>query len=142
MNMVSSPKRDGDKKWKSSRPNVCPQVVLLEKSNIALFTFIFSFCHARGDNFEAVSGRNNILNTSTQVFYFYTCVLRLCFWTNIILLCLHLDFHLVMKGEIPFTQSRRNNMLTTLLWRFCCFFMCVLRVCFWTNQILHCLHLD
>ena len=39
-------------------------------------------------------------------------------------------------------QSRINSMLTILLWSFCCFYMCVLRLCFWMNLISHFLHLD
>ena len=41
-------------------------------------------------------------------------------------------------GGDTFKQSWtwRNNMLTTLLWRFCCFYMRVLRLCFWMNLTL------
>ena len=38
-------------------------------------------------------------------------------------------------------QSRRNDILTTLLWRFCCSSMCVPGLCFWKYLISHSLHL-
>ena len=86
------------------------------KSNIALFALKFTFGHIEGDTFEAVkeeqfwsrrfccfykgvlwlSLQGTILWTLLPRFcYLHLCVLRLCFWTNVILLCLHLDFHLV-----------------------------------------------
>ena len=92
---------------------VCPQV---GKSNIALFALKFTFGHIEGDTFEAfkeeqfwsrrfccfykgvlwLSLQGTILWTLLPRFcYLHLCVLRLCFWTNVILLCLHLDFHLV-----------------------------------------------
>ena len=128
---------------------VCPRVVLLGKSYIALFTFGY----IGGDTFEAVKEeqywsqrfccfykcvlwlclQGTIFWTLLRRFcYFYMCVLRLCFKTNIMLLCLHLDFHLhfewyfVIQGEIPLKQSKRNK-IPRKLFSFC---MCVLRLCF------------
>ena len=95
----------------------CLQVVLLGKSNIALFALRFTFGHIGGDTVEAVMEEQFWSQRFCCCFFkcvlwlclqgtifwtllcrfcnLYTCALRLCFWTNIILLCLHLDFHLV-----------------------------------------------
>ena len=88
------------------------------KSNIALFALKFTFGHIEGDTFEAVKEEQfwsrrfccfykGVLWLSLEgaiwwtllprFCYLHLCVLRLCFWTNVILLCLHLDFHLVPK---------------------------------------------
>ena len=89
------------------------------------------------------SRRKNDLTTLLRRFcFFFMRVPRFCFWTNLISRFLHLRLHFDIKGEISLKQSRRNNNLTTLLWRSFCLSMCVLRLCFLMNLILHCLHLD
>ena len=50
---------------------MCPQVVLLGKSNIALFALRFTFGHIGGDTFEAVKKEPGY----TEVSFFYKCVL-------------------------------------------------------------------
>ena len=64
---------------------VCPQVVFLYKSNIALFAFRFSFGNI-GDVPSIQSGGTIIyLNTLLERFCcFYMCVPRLCFWMSLI----------------------------------------------------------
>ena len=76
---------------------VCPQVVLLDKSNIAMFALRFSFGDI-GDVPLIQSGGTIIyLNTLLERFCcFYMCVPRLCFWMSLILQCLNLDLHFVM----------------------------------------------
>ena len=55
-----------------------------------------------------------------DVFCLYMCVLMLCFWTNLILHCLHLDFHLVtyyVIGDTHFSRSGGTMIyMTTALW--------------------------
>ena len=45
-------------------------------------------------------------------------------WTDLILHRFHPDLHFAIEREISLKQSMRNIILTTLLWRFCCFSMC------------------
>ena len=60
---------------------VCPQVVLLRKSNIALFALRFTFGHIGGDTFEAVTEVSTWLCRQGTIFWtllrkfchFYLC---------------------------------------------------------------------
>ena len=124
---------------------VCPQVVLLGKSNITLFALRFTVGHIGGDTFEAVKEEPGYGGFVVSISVSYGCVYKeqyfgrfyagfvictcvfsgcafgrisycfVCIW---ILIWSH-------RGEIPLKQSRMNNMLTTPLWRFCCFYICV-----------------
>ena len=119
--------------------------MLLGKSNITLFALRFTVGHIGGDTFEAVKeepGYGGFV-VSISVSYgcvykeqyfgrFYagfvicTCVFSGCAFGRIsycfVCIWILIWFH---RGEIPLIQSRMNNMLTTPLWRFCCFYICV-----------------
>ena len=124
---------------------VCPQVVLLGKSNIALFAWSFTFGHIGGDTFEAVKEEPGcggfVVSISVSYCYVYkeqcsehfyagfvicTCVFSGCafvrIWYCFVCIWIFIWSH---RGEIPLKQSRKNNMLTTPLWRFCCFYIYV-----------------
>ena len=69
---------------------VCPQVMLLDKSFIALFAFRFS---------DLIQSGGIIIYPTTLLLRFccfYMCVPRLCFWMSLILQYLNLDLHFVM----------------------------------------------
>ena len=55
--------------------------------------------------------KNNVLKTLLRRFFFsfYTCVTSLCFWTNILLLRLQLDFHLVTQGVDTFVTVLQDK---------------------------------
>ena len=57
---------------------VCPQIVLLGKSNNALFAFRFIFGLIGGDTFEVVKEEQYADHSSVEVLLFYMCVITLC----------------------------------------------------------------
>ena len=73
----------------------CLQVVLLGKSNIALFALRFTFGHIGGDTVEAVMEEQF---WSQRFCCFYMCLLMLLFWMNLIFNRLHLEYHFIMQG--------------------------------------------
>ena len=73
--------------------------------------------------------------------YTYVTCPQVCFWTILILHCLHLKLHLVLLRELPLEQSRRCNFDHSSQINYC-FCMCVFRLCIWTNPILQSLHFN
>ena len=90
--------------------------------NIALFAFRFSFGQ-QDDIPDPVQEEQYSDNSYTEVLLFlHACSQAVLLdESNIALFASRFTFcHL---GDIPLKQSRRNNDLTTLLRRFCCFYM-------------------
>ena len=68
---------------------VCPQVVLLGKSNIALFSFRLTYGHSGGDTFEAIK-EEQFLTLYYGSFVLSICVSSGCaFGGSLTLHCLH-----------------------------------------------------
>ena len=55
---------------------VCPQVVLLGKSSIALFTIRFTFGHIGGDTFEAIKEKPCYGGFVVSISVSYCCVFK------------------------------------------------------------------
>ena len=55
---------------------MCPQVVLLGKSNIALFALRFTFGHIGGDTFEAVKEEPGYGGFVVSISVYYCCVYK------------------------------------------------------------------
>ena len=121
---------------------VCPQVVLLGKSNITLFALRFTVGHIGGDTFEAVKEEPGYGGFVVSISVSYGCVYKEQYSgaSTQVLLFVHACSQVVLLDKYNIAlfasgfsfgpirgryQSRRNNMLSTLLWRFCCFYLCV-----------------
>ena len=139
---------------------VCPQV---GKSNIALFALRFTFDNIGGDTFEAIKEEQF---QSRRFCCFYKCVLWLClqgmiFWTPlrrfVICICVFSGcafgriwycfvciwiFIWSHRGGDTFKTVQEEQYADHSSVEVLLFLMSVLRLCFWINLILPCLHLD
>ena len=81
----------------------------------------FTFCHVGGDTFEALQGEQYSDQSSTEVLLFLHVCSQVVLLDESNIALFALELHFVTQGDIPMMQSTRNNILTPLLHRFCCF---------------------